>query len=244
MVGRDTRESGDWIERELARGAARRGGDDDERRRGADAGGRLRDARRWGSTPGIVISASHNPFEDNGIKVFSGRGEKFTEALEREVEAIVADRRLGRAAIGATRRSTQPTSSTPISTHLRGSRCRTRSALGAVQAGDRYCANGATTTVAPRLFRELGFDVDRHRRRRPTAATSTCSAARPIPRRWRAPSREHGCRMGVAFDGDGDRAIFVDANGAIVDGDAVLLMCGRQLQAAGAGCRATPSSRP
>ena len=63
----------------------------DERRRRADAGGRVPDAHRHGYDAGVVISASHNPFEDNGIKVFSGKGEKFTERVEREVEAIVAD---------------------------------------------------------------------------------------------------------------------------------------------------------
>src|SRR4029453_5417894 len=89
IVGRDTRESGEWIERELARGAR-------------SAGASMTSAgviptpaiayvtREMGFDAGIVISASHNPFHDNGIKVFSGRGEKFTAALEREVEAIVA----------------------------------------------------------------------------------------------------------------------------------------------------------
>src|SRR6476620_7629536 len=90
LVGRDTRESGEWIERELARGVH-------------SAGGEITTAgviptpatayitRAMGFDAGLVISASHNPFEDNGIKVFSGRGEKFTESLERHVESIVAD---------------------------------------------------------------------------------------------------------------------------------------------------------
>src|SRR6478735_11234657 len=90
VVGRDTRESGEWIERELARGVH-------------SAGGEITTAgviptpavayvtRAMGFDAGLVISASHNPFEDNGIKVFSGRGEKFTETLERHVEAILAD---------------------------------------------------------------------------------------------------------------------------------------------------------
>ena len=103
-----------------------------------------------GFDAGLVISASHNPFEDNGIKVFSGRGEKFTEALEREVEAIVADTSwsvggsadapvertdvidayIAHAAAGAAgSAAARPRSSSPIDT-----------------------ANGATTTVAPRLF--------------------------------------------------------------------------------------------
>ena len=90
LVGRDTRESGSWIEAELAHGASGQGAVV------TSAGVVPTPAiayltRSVGYDAGIVISASHNPFEDNGIKVFSGRGEKFTEAVEREVESIVAD---------------------------------------------------------------------------------------------------------------------------------------------------------
>src|SRR5687767_7043595 len=91
IIGRDTRESGTWIERELARGVHAEGGSI------TTAGVIPTPAtayitRALGFDAGLVISASHNPFEDNGIKVFSGRGEKFTETLERHVESIVADR--------------------------------------------------------------------------------------------------------------------------------------------------------
>ena len=85
LIGRDTRESGDWIERELAHGCPKAGGASPARvsfRRPAVA----YLTRSRGLHAGVVISASHNPFEDNGIKVFSGRGEKFSEALERHVE--------------------------------------------------------------------------------------------------------------------------------------------------------------
>src|SRR3989449_6411425 len=90
LVGRDTRESGGWIEAELAHGAI------GEKASVVSAGVVPTPAvayltRTQGYDAGVVISASHNPFEDNGIKVFSGRGEKFTERVEREVEAIVAD---------------------------------------------------------------------------------------------------------------------------------------------------------
>src|SRR6476661_3603144 len=90
LIGRDTRESGEWIERELAHGARACGAD-------VMSAGVIPTpgvAYLTGSsdfTAGVVISASHNPFEDNGIKVFSGAGEKFTDDLERHVESIVAD---------------------------------------------------------------------------------------------------------------------------------------------------------
>ena len=90
LVGRDTRESGEWIERELARGAASHGAVV------AAAGiiptpGVAYLAGTLDFDLGVVISASHNPYQDNGIKVFSGRGEKFGEAEERAVEAVIAD---------------------------------------------------------------------------------------------------------------------------------------------------------
>src|SRR5262249_26536242 len=91
LVGRDTRESGDWIEAELAYGAAGAGADMTSSGVGpAPAVAYLTPAYSQYDA-GVVISASHNAFRDNGIKVFSGRGEKFTEAVEREVEAIVWD---------------------------------------------------------------------------------------------------------------------------------------------------------
>ena len=90
LIGRDTRESGEWIERELARGVHAEGAAITT----ADVIPTPAIAyvtRAMGFDAGLVISASHNPFEDNGIKVFSGRGEKFTEDLERHVESIIAD---------------------------------------------------------------------------------------------------------------------------------------------------------
>ncbi len=179
----------------------------------------------------MVISASHNPFEDNGIKVFSGRGEKFTERVEREVEAIVADRswdvRPGEpAAVRAV-----AAGRTHTWTHLRADPAgRRRPFAGFRLAID--CANGATTTVAPALFASLGFDTvvignDR------TAATSTWGAGRRTRSGWPTRSSRRMRRCGVAFDGDGDRAIFVDERGRVVNGDAVLLMCARQLQREG-----------
>src|SRR5919109_4368801 len=90
LAGRDTRESGGWIERELAHGMRSQSAT-------LTSAGIIPTPAiayltpRMGYTAGVVISASHNPFEDNGIKVFSGAGEKFTESLEREVEAVMAD---------------------------------------------------------------------------------------------------------------------------------------------------------
>jgi phosphoglucosamine mutase len=228
IVGRDTRESGEWIEQELARGIRSEGGR-------LTSGGVIPTpavayvAREMDFDAGIVISASHNPFEDNGIKVFSGRGEKFTETLERHVEQIVAD----------------------TSWSVNGGVAR---ALDSADVADAYLghaklalpdpqrlgglriaidtANGATTHVAGRLFRELGFDVIAIGAT-PDGRNINLQCGSTHPELLASTVTQHGCRIGVAFDGDGDRAIFVDANGRVVDGDAVLLMCARHMKAQG-----------
>jgi phosphoglucosamine mutase len=178
---------------------------------------------------GIVISASHNPFEDNGIKVFSGKGEKFTESLEREVEAIIHDN-----AWSVTGSADAPVDRTDV---IDAYIAHARLALPHVEGLGAFSlavdtANGATTTVAPRLFRELGFDVH-VLSASPDGRNINLDCGSTHPEQLVTAVRTHGCRMGVAFDGDGDRAIFVDAQGRIVDGDAVLLMCARHWKAAG-----------
>jgi phosphoglucosamine mutase len=225
VVGRDTRESGNWIEQELARGAT-------------SAGASVTSAgvvptpavayitRAMGFDAGLVISASHNPFADNGIKVFSGKGEKFTEDLEREVESIIdRDDWL------------VPSSKVPRIDRLDFADAYTAHAREALPAPERLgkfllavdMANGATTSVAPKLFRELGFELvmlgaspDGRNINLDCGSTHPAVLARSVT--------ERQCRMGVAFDGDGDRAIFVDSRGRIVDGDAVLLMCARHMK--------------
>jgi phosphoglucosamine mutase len=228
IVGRDTRESGEWIEQELARGAG-------------SAGATLTSAgviptpaiayvtREMGFDAGIVISASHNPFEDNGIKVFSGRGEKFTEALERHVEAIIADDGW-HVPDTATARPEQVNAVDAYLAH-------TRLALPDPGRLGRFlvaidCANGATTTVAPRLFRELGFDVILQGAE-PDGRNINLHCGSTHPEALAQTVKDRAARLGVAFDGDGDRAIFVDARGRIVDGDAVLLLCARQMKRTG-----------
>jgi phosphoglucosamine mutase len=228
IVGRDTRESGEWIERELARGAG-------------SAGASITSAgviptpaiayvtREMGFDAGIVISASHNPFHDNGIKVFSGRGEKFTPALEREVEAIVAADGWAVPATAESHITTFDVADAYLS-HARLS-------LPDPWRLGRFklvvdAANGATATVAPRLFSELGFDVQMIGAS-PDGRNINLDCGSTHPAALAQAVCSAGARMGIAFDGDGDRAIFVDANGAIVDGDAVLLMCSRQMQATG-----------
>jgi phosphoglucosamine mutase len=228
LVGRDTRESGEWIEQELAKGACSEGA------HVVSAGVIPTPAiayvtRSMEYDAGLVISASHNPFQDNGIKVFSGTGEKFTESLEREVETIVAreDWRVPASAVGAIERAdfTDAYIAHALLALPRPER------LGRMKLA-LDTANGATTTVAPRLFHEAGFDVHLIGAT-PDGRNINLDCGSTHPQALARSVLEHGCRLGVAFDGDGDRAIFVDSRGRIVDGDAVLLMCARHRKHAG-----------
>ena len=228
LVGRDTRESGAWIEAELAHGASGEGAVV------TSAGVVPTPAiayltRTSGYDAGVVISASHNPFEDNGIKVFSGRGEKFTERVEREVEAIIADDSWT-AKAGEPAHVPHADLVGAYLDHLRAVLHGSPLPAGFKLAID--CANGATTTVAPVLFSSLGLDIEVIGDQ-PDGRNINLRCGSTHPEQLARAVVERGCRMGVAFDGDGDRAIFVDELGQIVDGDAVLLMCGRQLQREG-----------
>jgi phosphoglucosamine mutase len=219
IVGRDTRESGEWIERELARGAASQAA-------AVITAGVVPTpvvaylARTLDFDLGIVISASHNPYRDNGIKVFSGRGEKFGELEERKVEALIADTRwhvsgqaeakLERADLLASYFD-HTALLLPTIGHLRGSR------IGVDMA------NGATTATAPRMLEDAGLELVTLGNA-PDGRNINLACGSTHPAALASAVVEHGCRLGVAFDGDGDRAILVDHRGRVIDGDAVLLM--------------------
>ncbi|HEV8209243.1 MAG TPA: phosphoglucosamine mutase [Vicinamibacterales bacterium] len=228
LIGRDTRESGGWIEAELGHGACGEGAAVTSA--GVVPTPAVAFLTRTGTyDAGVVISASHNPFEDNGIKVFSGKGEKFTESVEREVEAIMADGSWS-AHAGAAVAVPRADLVDAYLDHLRAVFPEASARAAFPIAID--CANGATTTVAPELFNSLGFETIVIGNR-PDGRNINLGYGSTHPERLAETVVARGCAMGVAFDGDGDRAIFVDHHGRIVDGDAVLLMCGRQLQREG-----------
>lgn len=228
IIGRDTRESSPWIERELAHGVRMAGA------RPTSAGVLPTPAvafltRSMGFDAGLMISASHNPYDDNGIKVFSGAGAKYGEAAEREIETLLVDRSW-KVPDGEVEKVASVDYADRYLEHARVALPHPEALAGLRLGVD--CANGAMTACAPRLFQRFGFDV--------TAVASSpdgrninrgCGSTHPEA--LAAAVRAQGLRLGVAFDGDGDRAIFADHRGQIVDGDAVLLMCARQMKAEG-----------
>ena len=228
IVGRDTRESGEWIGREFARGAGAEGADV------TSAGvmptpGIAFLTRALGFDLGVVLSASHNPYADNGIKIFSARGEKFDEENERRVEAIVADDSWS---VGDAP-DVRIHSGDFVEPYLQylAKLLPSAGALKGARIGVDM-ANGATVSTALRLFEGLGFDVVSDGNA-PDGRNINLECGSTHPARLAAHVVAQRCRMGVAFDGDGDRAIFVDGLGHVVDGDAVLLMLALHYQRQG-----------
>lgn len=228
LTGRDTRESGEWIERELAHGA-RSAGAAVQTIGVAPTPAVAYLTGSLGFDAGVVISASHNPYQDNGIKVFSGAGVKYSEHFEERIEELIAD--------SSWQLPAGEAAAVPKADHLRKYLDHARTVLPDPErlhplglAVD--CANGAMTVAAPALFKELGFDVTVVAAQ-PDGRNINKGVGSTHPELLADTVRRAGCRLGVAFDGDGDRAIFVDANGRILDGDHVMLMCARQMKTEG-----------
>jgi phosphoglucosamine mutase len=227
LVGRDTRESGSWIEQELSRGVAAEEG------HLTSIGVVPTPAvayltRQGGFNAGLVISASHNPYQDNGIKVFSGQGDKFDERLESEIETLVADEQWQVPRMHA-RVETAELIDAYVA-HLESVIPNASALRGLPVVID--CANGATTTLAARVFEGLGLDVTLMAAEPDGRNINLgCGSTHPHAMAERVVRESYG--LGIAFDGDGDRAILADRYGRIVDGDAVLLMGAKYLKANG-----------
>ncbi len=227
-LGRDTRASGPELARALARGFAAAGAQT------LDLGviptpGVSYLTPRLGAFAGVVVSASHNPAGDNGVKFFDARGFKMPPELEARVEAGVAS---GVAVPAASPRERDASAHAAVyADFLRSTFPATRDLDGARLVVD--CANGAAAAFAPALFRALGAEVfaigvspDGRNINAGCGALAVDAMRREVRRR-----RAHA---GVAFDGDADRALFCDEAGEILDGDAVIGAAAVRLLARGA----------
>src|ERR1022692_311865 len=202
-----------------------------------DAALEVVEARSRGFAAGVVISASHNPWMDNGIKVFSGDGFKLTDArelaIEKEIFAL-----LGKpgAADDTALRIAGP--SLPGETELRKAYIQS---LAASVSSDLSrlrvlvdCANGAATAEAPELFRSLGIQATfTHVTPDGRNINDGCGALHPETLGRTVAESDGKFDLGVTFDGDADRALFCDGEGRVVNGDGVLLLTARDLQARG-----------
>jgi phosphoglucosamine mutase len=227
VAGRDTRESGEWIE------SAFRAGVESEGAVCESAGvittpGVAYLTREFGFDAGIVVSASHNPYADNGIKIFSPSGKKIDGATEREIERSIHEGTLipEFTVSGANVIDRSAEFRLSYTQHLLDV-ANGFSARGMKIVVD--CANGAASALAPKLFAETGAEV---------IAINDQPDGRNINENCGSLHLEHlqakvletGADLGVALDGDADRALFSDENGKVVDGDSTLWIMARYLQ--------------
>jgi phosphoglucosamine mutase len=240
VIGRDTRESGAWLEQALTTGLTRAGATSESAGVITTPGVAFL-ARTLPADAGVVISASHNAYRDNGIKIFAPSGRKLDEKTERLIEAdVFAERDQNSSTTQPiTQPFTQPSAKPPVNASNEADlKSGYLDFLVNEIAGDLSlrglrivldCANGAATDLAPRLFERLGADVitinnnpDGHNINLDCGSLHTEALRSAVMREW--------ADLGVAFDGDADRALFVDNTGRLVNGDGSLWVLARSLR--------------
>ena len=224
MIGKDTRISGDMLEAALAVGILSVGGDC-IRAGVIPTPGLAYLVRTMDCCAGAMISASHNPVPDNGIKFFAGDGFKLPDAVEDEIEALVRDEQfpfpqpvggeLGRVAVDGD-------CAERYLDFLR-EQARDLDLTGLKLVID--CANGAASHIAPRLFAGLGAQMQSiYSEPNGININAGCGSTHTGPLQRVVPDLE--ADLGLAFDGDADRLIAVDEQGSVVDGDQTMVICG------------------
>ena len=183
----------------------------------------------YGADVGVVLSASHNPMPDNGIKLFAAGGHKLPDAIEREIEAEVglgAEVRPIGALIGRVRQADDALER--YGAHLLVAQPTRLDGLTLVVD----CAHGAASAVAPEIYRGAGATVVPIAAE-PDGLNINDGVGSTHLDHLAAAVLEHGADLGIAHDGDADRCLAVDASGTVVDGDQLLAICALALQAAG-----------
>jgi phosphoglucosamine mutase len=226
LVVRDTRESGEMLQAAVAAGISAAGGD-------ALIAGVLPTPAaplllaRYGLDLGVVLSASHNPYRDNGIKFFGGDGFKLSDETELEIEAALEQPPPARAEVGRVRELRGAAEDYLRELHVRFEGL-DLSGLDVLLD----CANGATYRVAPEIFRRLGASVTVHAGSPDGRNINDgCGSTHVGELGRRVLDGAH--RIGFAFDGDGDRVLAVDSRGGVVDGDELLALGALHLREAG-----------
>jgi phosphoglucosamine mutase len=234
LIGQDTRESSDWIAATLTAGLNAGGAT-------VESAGVITTpavaflARAHGFAAGVVISASHNPWQDNGIKLFGPDGFKLPDSIELAIEDEIF-RRLANPEPAPAATTPPPVNEADRAEYIQF----LLDSVPGLSLDGRCivvdCANGAASSVAPQLFARLnengggevlltnvspsGRNINEH-----------CGALHPDI--VAAQVVKHKASMGITFDGDADRALFADGDGKVVNGDAVLLLAARHLKAQG-----------
>ncbi len=228
LVGRDTRESGGALEAALLSGL-RAGGADPVSAGVIPTSAVSLLAMRGGFAAGAVISASHNPFHDNGIKIFHGDGAKGAEDWEAELEAAIRK--------GGGNAAEEDAPPEPDPSLLRAYIDFLESGWPPSPPGRRLkvvldCAHGAASVPAPAVFRDLGFEVV-VLNASPDGRNINAGCGSLHPEGMARAVRESGADFGVAYDGDADRAVWADETGRALNGDHTLFIQARFLKASG-----------
>jgi len=236
LIGQDTRESSRWIADRVAEGLAAVGVDVHSAGVITTPGvAYLARSRRMAA--GIVISASHNPWTDNGIKVFSGDGFKLTDerelAIEKEIFALLQNPASADDTALKVPRPSLPGESELRQSYIKELAASVKSDLSKLRVLVD-CANGAAAAEAPELFRTLGIQATFiHVSPDGKNINEQCGALHPETLGKQVAEARGQFDLGVTFDGDADRALFCDAQGRVVNGDAVLLASARDMHAGG-----------
>ena len=235
IIGQDTRESSAWISQILATGL------DASRVKVISAGvittpGVAYLTRENELSAGVVISASHNPWEDNGIKVFGADGYKLSDELEHAIEADIFAH-LEQLAAGAAQADHAGYDMLPGEAPLREQYAEWLASLVGPGSFGKLrvlvdCANGAATAIAPMVFRDCDINADfLHVDPNGRNINANCGALHPEHVAAEVARSNGKYDLGITFDGDADRAMFSDASGKVVNGDGVLLMAARDMKA-------------
>ncbi len=219
LIGRDTRESGPWMEQAFVLGFRSAGGDAVSAGVVPTSAVSLLTAKH-GFSAGVVLSASHNPFADNGIKIFSSAGVKIPDDWEADLEKDIL------AASGETAGNGSGAKESPELVNDYVEYLKSRTMAHPMNGGQRIvldCSNGASSSVAPRIFRDLRYDVvvinDS-----PDGRNINRECGSLHPEGLAAKVREVKAVMGIAYDGDADRAVWVDEKGNVLNGDHTLFV--------------------
>ena len=222
IIGRDTRESGQWIEQALFQGIEDGNGE-------AVSAGLIPTSaisfltKRHGYSAGIVISASHNPYQDNGIKIFSDQGTKIANGWEEILERAIIE-----SVYSVQKRDITVSSDNALSfDYIKFLKNR----FGSVRLPRKIkivldCSNGASSHIAPMIFSDLGFDVIAINAS-PDGMNINKECGSLYPQNLAKKVVETGADIGVAYDGDADRALWVDERGRILNGDHTLFALAR-----------------
>jgi len=233
VIGRDTRESGGWIEQALVAGMARAGADSKSAGVITTPGVAFL-ARTLPADAGVVISASHNAYRDNGIKIFAPSGRKLDEETERLIESDVftqpaASRNNDKLFTTGEHEDDETADlQSRYANFLAEGIGRELSLRGISLVLD--CANGAASKLAPELFQRLGATVTAINRT-PDGQNINLDCGSLHMEELQSEVIKRRAKLGVAFDGDADRALFVDANGSLVNGDGILWVLATYLRA-------------